>query len=128
MEPVHVSFFLHKLWLKAPEEASFLCVSLVYRDQGPCFQFLHLFRHALLFSPLAISILCVKVGVSLLSFQCDRFCASFLLDWMLCVHLLRPIMWVLLNPQYLGSSLDFDSSGFYVGGSHVARLPLLSFS
>ena len=119
--------FLHKLWLKASEGASFLCVSLVYRDQGPCFQFLHLFRHALLSSPLATS-LCVKVRVSLLSFQCDRFCASFLLDWMLCVRLLHPIMWVLLHPQYLGSSLDLDSSGFYVGGSHVACLPLLSFS
>ena len=77
MEPVHVSFFRHKLWLKASQGVSFLWVSLVYRNQGPCFQFLHLFCHALLSSPLATSILCVKVGVSLLSFQFDRFCASF---------------------------------------------------
>ena len=87
-QPVHVSFFLSKLWLKAPKGAFFRYVSLIYHNQGLCLQFLYLFYKALLSSPLATSIPFLKVGVSLLS--CN-------------VTVFLPIFYLSFTSQYLGS-------------------------
>ena len=52
----------------------------IYRDQGLCIRFLYLSCQALLSSPLATFILCLKAGVSLLSSKCDHFFFFFAIE------------------------------------------------
>ena len=108
-QPAHASFF-SKMWLKDPEEASFLCVSLVYRDQGLCLQFL-----VRPYSSPRLPLLSFSESRGLPS-VCDRFFASFVLDYLLAfVFCGLACVAFSFTPQYLRSSLDFDSFGFYVG-------------
>ena len=52
----------------------------IYRDQGLCIRFLYLSCQALLSSPLATFIFCLKAGVSLLSSKCDHFFFFFAIE------------------------------------------------
>ena len=100
-QPVHFSF--SKLWSKETEERLSLLFLLFYRNQGFAFDYykfslvcsssegsvlplicrdqglcIHLSCQTFLSSLLATSFLCLKVGISLLSSKCDRFCAIVL--------------------------------------------------
>ena len=72
-QPVHVSS-LFKLWLEAPEGASFLGVSLIYRKEGLCLHLLYFVRPDLPLRLLLLSFSWMKVRVSHLSIICDWFC------------------------------------------------------
>ena len=101
-------------------------LSLIYRDQRLCLQPLYLSWQALVSSPLATSVLFLKVGDSVLSFKCDR--SVLLFYWIECLRL----SFVSYHaPQCLGSSLEFDSFIFYwmlgLSCSRLVTAPHLSF-
>ena len=116
------------MWLEDAEGMFFVCVSLIYRDQGLRLQLLYLSCQALHSSPPAISIFSLKVGASLLSSKCGPFFSffSYRIEWFAFVFSAFPSALRFLRAVSTSTPLVFTKCW----GSHVVALvtaPHLSF-